>query len=79
MKLIIDVPEEMYKNIKSGLWCGNNIISNAIEIGTPIPDNATNGEVIKSMFPNTTFGGNKTEINIGTYWWNAPYQKGGKE
>ena len=41
MKLIIDIPEEMYKNIKSGLWCGNNIISNAIEIGTPIPDNAT--------------------------------------
>ena len=41
MKLIIDIPEEIYKNIKDGMWCGNNITSNAIENGIPIPDNAT--------------------------------------
>lgn len=42
MKLIIDIPEEMYKNIKDGMWCGNNITSNAIENGIPIPKNMTN-------------------------------------
>ena len=36
MKLIIDIPEEMYKNIKDGMWCGNNITSYAIENGIPL-------------------------------------------
>ena len=50
----------------------------------PIPDNATNGDIIKAMFPNLK-GREKTfEINvtvninpIGTFtvdWWNAPYK-----
>lgn len=37
----------------------------------------TNGEIIKALFPNvgTSFS-NVFDLNL---WWNAPYQKGGKE
>lgn len=57
MKLIIDIPEEQYNTIKSDLY---NTFSaemkmwglGAMQNGIPIPDNATNGDVIKAMFPN---------------------------
>ena len=44
-----------------------------------IPDNATNGDVIKAVFPKIP----RTllfhiENHMGQDWWNAPY-KGGKE
>ena len=49
---------------------------------------ATNGDVIKAMFPNAeyevreyvvifTFGGVKRELPIG--WWNAPYKEESEE
>ena len=54
-----------------------------------IPDNATNGDVIMAMFPKAEVILNKKNTiswmykgMIKTYpldWWNAPYQKGGKE
>lgn len=76
MKLIIEIPEEEYNHIKR-----TNEYSIAhtgyIYDGTPIPDNATNGDVIKAIFPN-----NDTvkvmEIRMKGDWWNAPYQKGDK-
>lgn len=49
-----------------------------------VPINATNGEVIKALFPNEkmfeqtemcTYYGN---MRFDTEWWNAPYQKGGE-
>ena len=52
MKVIIDIPEDRYKEImtyKEGcvkLGYFETIIAN----GTPIPDNATNGDVISSIF-----------------------------
>ena len=66
----------------------------ALDNGTPIPDNATNGDVIKAMFPNTevddydygkdpvidVYGIDDIEyITLRKAWWNSPYQKGGKE
>ena len=65
-----------------------------MQIVIDIPDNATNGDVIKAMFPNTevddydygkdpvidVYGIDDTEyITLRKDWWNAPYQKGGKE
>ena len=60
--------------------------------GTPIPDNATNGDVIKAIFPNgkyTEYFADvemKTEENDKRFksvfdrdWWDELYQKGGKE
>ena len=52
----------------------------------PIPDNATNGDVIKAIFPNVYSEECDYDIFITldgdtrfTYdWWNAPYKRGGE-
>ena len=61
----------------------------ALDNGTPIPDNATNGnvitEILKSsndMHSTRNIGLAQEDtiyIEVGSNWWNAPYQKGGKE
>ena len=93
MKLIIEINEIAYKNathIPSIDWNGNllRIVNDALQNGTPIPDNATNGDVVKTMFPNTEImiTDERVFLRDGTIvmiypliWWNSPYQKGGKE
>lgn len=94
MKLIIDIPEENYKLICSD---GRPFLPSYkwIKNGTPIPDNATNGEVIKAMFGDDKVSefmchtriiakeGNWLNEGVvaefDNVWLNAPYQKGGKE
>ena len=88
MKLIIDIPDEDYKKINSKekiitISCD---IASAIRNGTPIPDNATNGDVIKALFPtadislnDSCFEGVVNKYGFDMNWWNSPYQKGGKE
>lgn len=55
-----------------------------------ISDNATNGDVIKAMFPSGKIWKSDSYMCLLIYgqgdaqmfdvdWWNAPYQKGGKE
>ena len=91
MKLIIDIPEEDYKHGMLGLYfdCYSMKLHDSILNGTPIPDNATNGDVIKAMFPNIVVEEQSKDVFIvfnmdfqGTpfykTWWNAPYQKGDK-
>ena len=53
-------------------------------VSIPIPANATNGDMIKAMFPNLKGGEKAFEIvvtvnknkvgNISVDWWNAPYK-----
>ena len=91
MKLIIEIPEEDYKHGMLGLYfdCYSVKLHNTILNGTPIPDNATNGEVIKAMFgvkevdmSNTYCVHFPGEEDYSHYffkgWWNASYRKGGK-
>ena len=83
MKLIIDIPEYVIDDMKE---CGfipeedNEELCKVIDNGTPIPDNATNGEVMKIMFmPNRitrTDDVVREEYEFDEVWWNAPYQKG---
>ena len=47
----------------------------------PIPEGATNGDMIMAMFPNisvyehgSTYSVNN-EYNFNSTWWNAPYKK----
>lgn len=97
MKLIIDIPEEVYKIIcdkydtfpKEMKEWGLEAIKNC----TPIPDNATNGEIIKTIFDTTeehfydedrmvdVYGLDRSDDPSTFYadWWNASFQKGGKE
>ena len=74
MKLIIDIPEETYNDIQSRDWKNGELIFSeewkAIYNGTPIPDNATNGDVMKIIFP---------KIGLYDECYDEPYQKGGKE
>lgn len=85
MKLIIDIPEEVYKLGALGLYfdCYSMRLHDTILSGTPIPEKATNGEVLKIMFkPNriTRTDDNTVhmEYDFTPDWWDAPYQKGGK-
>ena len=92
MKLIVDIPEELTKKehwyTDEEKWTVIDVVRN----GTPIPDNATNGGVIKAMFDTTeehfydedrmvdVYGLDRSDDPSTFYadWWNAPYQKGGK-
>ena len=94
MKLIIDIPKYEYEHIREYYEKNDTVESTYSYIyhGTPIPDNATNGDVIKTMFPNNVFAEDRYEYPEGDYieiisdngmsftdeCWNAPYQKGGK-
>ena len=37
MKIVVDIPDELYKEQLSNNWTGNIIIHNAIVNGTPLP------------------------------------------
>ena len=98
IELVIKIPEEQYNTIKSDLY---NTFSaemkiwglGAIRNGIPIPDNVTNGNIIKMIFDTTeehfydedrmvdVYGLDRTDEPSTFYadWWNSPYQKGGKE
>ena len=87
IKLVVEISEEVYNNLKIG--CTQRVsdgeMIEAIKNGTPIPDNATNGDVIKAMFPtadislnDSCFEGVVNKYGFDMKWWNAPYQKGGK-
>ena len=84
MKLIIDIDENVFTRLFD---CGteNTIdldrikVCNAIRKGTPIPDNVTNGDVIKVLFePNLIRRiGNvvREEYEFDVDWWNSPYRE----
>lgn len=38
MQIVIDIPKEMYINALNGYLCGSKTIVNAIENGTPLPN-----------------------------------------
>ena len=93
MKLIIDIPKENYKEMcEYGNERVDFDLKRMIQNGTPIPDNATNGDVAELVWgfkprentciiPKTECNGNPAECDGCRFddWWNSPYQKGGKE
>ena len=95
IELVIKVSEDTYKDIIENGFIydeDNEVVTYAIKNGTPIPDNATNGDVIKALYPDAKYDTYFDFIAMITHtertvfmsrfdrdWWNAPYQKGGKE
>ena len=91
MQIVIDIDESLYDAINqdiyiNGMRSGKTILQklvNAIGNGTPIPDNATNGDVIKALFKPKWIRRMddvvREEYEFDAVWWDAPYQKGGKE
>lgn len=87
MKLIIDIDENVFTRLFD---CGTEDMialdsikaCNAIRKGTPIPDNATNGDSVIKMFCKGIVrisSRKNVSVEFNKDWWNAPYQKGGKE
>lgn len=94
---LIDKQKAIY--IASGYCHWSNIPKELEKLPTvqvvPIPDNATNGDVIKAMFPDTTiyeetrgYGYMYSDVvrcaenYMLTYdkeWWNAPYKRSDAE
>ena len=52
MKVIIDIGELFYDLIQDNLVTDSEQAIRAIAKGTPLPQNTTNGDMIKAMFPN---------------------------
>ena len=81
MKVLIEIDEKTFKAlhefvvINTGRSNGKTIIDKclkAISNGTPIPDNATNEEVVNLMFPDG--------LDISDfYWWKKPYKAESEE
>lgn len=79
MKLIIDIPEYDYSTIVNDERYMPLDISVAIKNGTPIPDNATNGDVVNTLFSNTFDNFCERTTWEWNRWWRTPYQKGGNK
>lgn len=67
MKIVIEVPEENYERLKLAKdVIERNALNDpwidAILAGTPLPDNPTNGDMIKAMFPSATIEILKSDV-----------------
>lgn len=81
MKLIINLSEEVYKNIQSRsteIQAEGYTMENVILNGTPIPDNATVGEVFCMLAYKEPICETASYFTIDKNLWNSPYQKGDK-
>ena len=72
MKELIDIPDYLYKLLKDFPSDSNettieNVLMKAVENGTPIPDNATNGDIVQMMFPNASFFYHKANDIVDDY------------
>ena len=92
MKLMINISDSTYEAIMSRDWKNAGWLFSeelkAIHDGTPIPDNVTNGDVIKALFPRIKIKKFPTFLRViegeeyipMTYdWWNSPYKRGETE
>ena len=73
---IISVPTLSNKeNIINGSLASALVLKGFKE-ATFIPNNATNGDIIKALFPK--IDDNFSNVIDLKLWWNAPYKKGGE-
>ena len=96
-KIVIEIDEKLKHALDrfEGSWARDTVCSNALDIakaikeGVPLPQNATNGDVIKAMFPDISLGypsdcdsvllkktkdGRTAFGGIDPKWMNAPYK-----
>lgn len=87
MRILIDIPEEVKDNFVNNFAWGSQkcVDARIIENEIMIPDNPTNGDMIKAMFPNVIYqegflyqivnGKQYIFLSVSEYWWNAPYKQ----
>jgi len=79
MQIVIDIPKEIYKASQIVDVKYEDTIQIPLEVilnGIPIPDNATNDDVLQIVFKERGYMAIHDRI---LQWLFAPYQKGGKE
>ena len=89
MKVIIDVTDEQYEKVKRLCAFGlNGEAEDEILYGVDFTKNATNGDIIKEMFPNfeivdldpiileQNYPKPFCKMQFNRKWWNAPYIEG---
>ena len=93
MKLVINIPEELYNYVQSESYDEHldrrfdYRIRFAVRDATPLSDNATNGDIIQTIYPHYTFEIESFEgfvrcsydgwyIRLPICWWDAPYKEG---
>lgn len=88
MHVVIEIPKFVYdmtKAQKKVIDADVDIVGKAIVEGSVLPDNATNGDVIKALFPDGSqvkgagiyvMNDNKSNIFYDFDWWNALYKVG---
>lgn len=81
MKVITNIPEDMLQELKDGCFGAKHTmydLAGAICDGVVLPDNATNGDVIKALFNKTEYPKLIRLLMTSDSFWNAPY-KGGQD
>lgn len=81
MKVLIDISEKMFKATQTYYSDNTTRLSiksciEKIANGTPIPDNATNGDVMLAIFKEIQ---HYSDGKICADWWNAPYKRGSED
>lgn len=89
MNLIIDIPDDKiaieYGKVVSIGRNNDKELADYIFAGTPLPKDATNGDVLKMLFPPSVYYGDDEkhivlltkDCELTCYnneWWNAPYK-----
>lgn len=89
-KIMIEIDDKTFGRIFHRDCIGQEYdyeVTRAIVNGTKLPDNATNGDVIKAVFPDIKVYGcsgyahpsDKSSVlleHMSSDWWNAPYKVG---
>ena len=88
VEVIIKIPQKVYEDcimIPSVIKDWKDEISKAFKNGIVLPEDATNGDMIKALFPNGSqvkgasiyvMNDNKSNVFYDFDWWNAPYKAG---
>ena len=99
MQIVIDIDDEIYDYITKEYTCmrvkDGHAVAVAIANGTPLPEDATNGDIFIHMFHPYRIKENDTSMwiwytkddyekanvnyTMGTDWWNTPYKRGEKD
>ena len=84
MRVVVEMSEEAYDWLKNGFpdEIDAKYAVEAIQEGIPLPQNLTNGDMIKAMFPKEEiYESDSACVYVGavmrfdTAWWNAPYER----
>ena len=84
IELVVKMPEEVYKDLQDENEISGGEIAwliSCIKCGTVIPNNPTNGDMIKAMFNCMVIDITKGKVYVEKIyfpfdedWWNAPYE-----